>query len=384
MKTTFAIALATLLALSTWTTDATALDSCSDGKGCKSGDVCHGGLCLPSSMICTSDAGCGSYEKCDFSCPHGGDISTTTVDTSPPSSGKAEPGESSGSSEDKDEGGADFKAGGDEDQAEPAEGNGAKKPGEGAPVQPPPNSCPTAKGVCVVVPSKITASAACKSFCAVVSKCDFSAQTGKTVSGKGNSTPSTPPNATTPVPEPDKDDEGGDDEPSSDGSHSEDGDAGAPAPPSDGKGAVAIDASSCELACAIWQNKKVAVAETAALMQCVELNKTQTCKVLDTKCEAQAETLEKALEDNDIWMLALGGGWGYSKATKSSNAPSVGPPEAPNSNPGGQSESDGSAAHAISSSGGCTAGTSPVGNQGAAAFIIVLLAGAMMLRRRMV
>ncbi len=428
MKTPLAIAAAALLALTTWTTDAAALDFCPDGGGCKSGDVCHGGLCLPAGLICTSDAGCASYEKCDFSCPHGGGINVTSVDV-PPSSGSSEPAEQGGGSDGEDS--SSFKAEDDKDdsndkeQSDPPEGNAKKKPGSGAPAQPPQNTCPKAKGVCVAVPAKTKASAACKSFCAAVTKCSFGSKTGKAVSGSGSSTPGKAPKPTTPAKEPQEDDKGdqdsggsdfapsdgdSDDEPSG-GSDGSDGDEGAPAPPDEpdddeegpnteppgdkdnsGKKAppkdelnVEIDASGCEFACALWENKKIAVTETAAAMQCLDKNKAMTCDDLGKACESEAEALEKALDKDDSWKLAMGGGWGASALTKSSSDDNSGNPESPNAaGTGGDGQAElGAPAHNLGSSGGCTASASPMGNSGGAAFIIFLLAGALMLRRRL-
>ena len=409
MKTTLTMMLSALLVMTTWANDASAMDYCPDGAGCKSGEVCHSGLCLPAAMICTSDASCANYEKCDFSCPHGGSANaTTSVDTSPPSQGSGGSAGGSGGGSDG-EAGAGFKAPAEgEEEADsdtPPDGE-AKKPGAGEPAPPQESSCPKDKGVCVVVPTKIKADAACKSFCAVVGKCGFS---GKVNGGSspGNSTPGAPPTETTPAPAPDGQDSGSGDGADS-GDDDEGGSPGEPIPPEDGEEdqqadppggkkavpdapseeMVAANTESCELVCMIWKLKKVAVKELPAVMQCVATNQSKTCDEIDKGCEDEAKAFVDAVEADESWELALGGGWGYSAGSNTSKDVAIGAdPEAPGSDGGGEAQNTGAGAdggtYVAGSASGCTAGAVPVSHGGAMAFIIFLLAGAIVSRRRL-
>ena len=388
MKTTMTMMLSALLVLTAWSGDASALDFCPDGNGCKAGDVCHGGVCLPAAMICTSDANCAGYEKCDFTCPHGGSANVTTVDTSPPQQGGGSSGSSDGS-----EGGGDagFKAPeqGDDDGDVPPDGAGAKKAGEPAP--PPESSCPKDKGVCIVAPAKVVVDASCKSFCAVVGKCGFDGKVGGG-SSTGSATPGVPPTSTTPAPDPDGEDSG-----DNDGAPAvpdeEDQEAPAKDPPEGeevpvdqpGDKLIAGDNQACETLCMVWKYKKVAEQELAAVMQCVAANDSKTCDEIDKGCESEGKAFVAKIEDDETVGLAMGGGFGWASSVNldGSESPAADPKNAGGNGQPTAGNAENSAVQADApGSAGCTAAPVPVSQGGAMAFIFLALAAILALRRR--
>ena len=388
MKTTMTMMLGALLTLTAWSTDASALDFCPDGSGCKAGEVCHGGVCLPAAMICTSDANCAAYEKCDFSCPHGGSTNSTTVDTSPPSQGEGGSGSSDGS-----EGGADFKAPaeGESDGDVPPEGGEAKKPGAAEPEPPVESTCPKDKGVCIVATAQIVVDASCKSFCAVASKCGFESKVSGG-SSTGNATPGVPPTSTTPAPDPDGDDGGGSAGAPANPDDSKDPEAPDQAPPDNentevpvdepGDKLIAADNQACETLCMVWKYKKVAEKELTAVMQCLAANEAKTCDEIDKGCESEGKAFVDAIKDDETVGLAMGGGFGWASGSNS-DAPAADPKVTGDSGQPVGANQESAGQYSPAGAAGCTAAAVPVSQGGAMAFIFLVLAGVLALRRRM-
>lgn len=416
MKHQLTLALGALLFLSTWAIPASAIESCHDGKACKAGTTCMGSVCVPDAMICTSDAGCASYEKCDFTCPHGATVSVTRVDGGT-SSNSTDPAPSTDAKEGGGSSGSSGSSGGS---------SGAPLPpdGEKDAQQPPPdanvtNSCPKDKGMCVIELKKVPVDAGCQAFCQVVGKCGFDQGTASSGSGTATSG-SSPGKATEPMPPPKEgegsggadvpapapDGEGGaeaggsgasDEQSGTDEDDEAPGFAETPAPdggkdapntnmpePKTSEEQLKQNIEACATMCSVWKLKNVATSELNALQACVANFQSQTCDDIEKNCDAQAKSWDKAVKaGGDDWSLSLGGGWGFSGGSAASD---LSKGESGNQNTAapaaaGTDATGGSSAAGGGSAGGCTA--SPVApGQGAAALVLLML-GALVLRRRM-
>lgn len=379
---------------------------CSETTPCKlASDVCNGNYCVPKTKICSNDAGCQGWEKCDFSCPGGvggGSVGSsgsggTGVASSDAGSSEAMP--SSDASSGK---GGSADAGGSSDQAQidaagSADANGFAQP-DAVKVEPPKSNCPKDKGVCVAQYGKLPVQPGCDAFCAAVVGCDLNSQ-NQTEPGQpppaqadgGTSVPPSEGDASGAKKAPDtwSADGGGEGGPDNPDAMGEPGDANIQPPNKDKQ------VAECVQMCSLWKLEKAGVPQLDALAVCAEKYKNQ-CADLQKECQKPLDELQKALfsAGDDSWSLGMGGiatsmeGSNSGGTKGGDNADAVGA-GAPRQSSDAGSLGDGGGAAASSngsqaSSGGCTAATAIGTSTSGLLMLFLVLSGAIVLRRKMI
>ncbi|HAN30301.1 MAG TPA: hypothetical protein DCQ06_01765 [Myxococcales bacterium] len=358
-----------VLALSLTSLSASALDSCSESKACKSDAyTCHAGVCIPKASICKDDAGCASHQVCDKTCPHSGGVTSISVpidgdstDASNGSGGSGSSGSSGGSGSDGDDDSASSEGNSDKDASEPG------TPSTGVIGEGP--KCPEDVGVCVVSFNKVTTSKTCETICKALLPCDsFGSSSGSSTS-PGEPLPDAPgTDAPTPTPGSDDDDDATDDD--EDGA--EDPKDALPEPggsgePVEGKDDVEADMQSCVKTCAVLELEVIATKEVKALADCITGLANQTCEMIENTCSSKNDAIEKKLDDAEEQLeVVLAGGFGASDSAVSKDSDDGDGTNASGAS-GLGSENSSSASNATGSAppasgAGCTAGsTAPKG-----------------------
>lgn len=372
--------LATALITTLWTATAFAGGYCDDKTPCPTGEVCMAGLCIPEARLCQTDASCTSWQKCDFTCPWlgqstGGSTGTGSVDA--------------GTAVSVD---ATMSDGGEAGKQMPAQdaGSGADPmpyPDDARGYSdieydvPPPASCPTTTGVCVVEPTKVALQDGCMAFCSAMLACGGSSTTSVDVDG-GSTEPQPAPDASAGFAPPYPADAGA----SSDGGSGVyyNPDAADQLPPDVTTVPTEADLTQCVLFCSVIKLEKVAQPEFSAFEKCVA--EFPACDTMKANCADESSAFEAAMSSDWLWSL----GFGYFGTATSGNGDpkadsdtAVGPvlsdasSDAIGSGPGQESSKT---TVDDSASSGCTAGaaSSPNGPLG----LVLMALAAVWLRRR--
>ncbi len=384
---------------------------CSETTPCKlASDVCNGSYCVPKTKICSSDAGCQTWETCNFTCPGGvgggsggsSGSGSTGVGSADAGSSEAQPPSDGGSGGGK--GGSD--SGGSSDQAQTdaaaATDAAAFAQPDAVKIEPPKSNCPKNTGVCVANYGKLPVQPGCDAFCAAVVGCDLNSQnqtepaTPPPVQADGGS--SAPPNdgdASSGKQSPDmwSADAGGEGGPDDPDAVSDPIDPDAKIEPPNKDKQVA----ECVQMCSLWKLEKAGVPQLDALAVCADKYKNQ-CADLQKECQKPLDELQKALfgGSDDSWSLGLGGiavsmegsNGGTTKGGDNGDAVGSGAPRQ-NSDAGslGAGDTAGAAASSNGSqaaSGGCTAAATTGQSTGGLLMLFMVLGGAILVRRKLI
>lgn len=320
-----------------WALPAAALDYCDDQTPClQSGVSCYYHICVPDTVLCTSDSQCDGWEVCDTTC------SGLPGATTGSGGGSTDPYPGADASSGGGGGVPSYDAGSSGFAPQPDAGNGDQ---EAIPKADVPDwdagsydggypyddsyttpTCPTDKGLCRAKPEKVPVQDACIDFCAVMIQCEGSSGGG---GGSGTDEPAPP------IPSYDAGSSGG-------SSGADAGSSGAAPPPPDydaggadkmpppyDAGGVPYDPdagitepppgpdeiAACQTICSLVMLEKIAPSEFAALTKCVAESAPEGCASVDSHCTDENEAFEAALTPKDQFVIELlglqmGGGGG--------------------------------------------------------------------------